>query len=246
MVPLIGYVDRFSARPGERIAVKVSSQFDRPYQADLVRIVHGDANPAGPGIKLEDVPAAFAGTYRSRFQPVHSGSCGVVAPAPPLTLPGPCTIVVRVQPWLLDGRRQTVLAVEGGLSLSVAADGAVLELAGRRCQVGVPMLERALVRIARHRSRRPPAPAPDRLAPQLGRRRFRRGGACRYGRRRPDPAVRGRLHRRSGAARQPALRVLQRPHRGPRDPSRCDGRPSRRRRNAWHGGISARRFRATG
>lgn len=47
MVPLIGYVDRFSARPGERIAVKVSSQLGEPYQADLVRIVHGDPNPAG-------------------------------------------------------------------------------------------------------------------------------------------------------------------------------------------------------
>lgn len=56
MVPLIGYLDRFSARPGERIAVKVSSQLDRPYRADLVRIIHADANPAGPGIKLEDVP----------------------------------------------------------------------------------------------------------------------------------------------------------------------------------------------
>ena len=54
MVPLIGYVDRFSGRPGERIAVKVSSRLAEPYQADLVRIVHGDANPAGPGLKFEE------------------------------------------------------------------------------------------------------------------------------------------------------------------------------------------------
>ena len=47
MVPLIGYVDRFSARPGERIAIKVSSQLDQPYQADLIRIIHADPNPAG-------------------------------------------------------------------------------------------------------------------------------------------------------------------------------------------------------
>ncbi len=26
-----------------------------PYRADLVRVIHGDANPAGPGIKLEHV-----------------------------------------------------------------------------------------------------------------------------------------------------------------------------------------------
>src|SRR5438477_9324840 len=112
MVPLIGYLDRFSARPGEPIAVKVSSRFDAPYRADLVRIIHADANPAGPGVKIEEVPAGFAGTYPSRFQPVHSGSCGVVTAGAPIALPDPCTIVVRVQPWLLDGRQQTVMAIE--------------------------------------------------------------------------------------------------------------------------------------
>jgi hypothetical protein len=55
VVPLIGYVDRFSARPGERIAVKVSSRLAEPYRADLVRITHGDANPAGPGLKFKEV-----------------------------------------------------------------------------------------------------------------------------------------------------------------------------------------------
>ena len=52
MVPLIGYLDRFSARPGERLAVKVSSALGAPYAADLVRIRHADPNPDGPGMKL--------------------------------------------------------------------------------------------------------------------------------------------------------------------------------------------------
>jgi N,N-dimethylformamidase len=142
VVPLVGYVDRFSARPGERIEVKVSSTFSEPYRADLVRIIHGDANPAGPGIKLEELPASFAGTYPSRFQPVHLGSCGVVEAVTPLTPPDACTIVVRVQPWLLDGRPQAVLALGDGLALSVAADGAIIEAAGSRAQVAAPMLER--------------------------------------------------------------------------------------------------------
>jgi N,N-dimethylformamidase len=141
VIPLIGYVDRLSARPGERIAVKVSSQLDRPYLADLVRIIHADANPAGPGIKLAELPAAFAGTYPSRFQPVHLGSCGVVMPAKPLALPDPCTIVLRVQPWMLHGRPQTVLAIEGGPALFVAAEGARLELGDRRVQLAAPMVK---------------------------------------------------------------------------------------------------------
>ena len=142
MVPLIGYVDRFSARPGERIAVKVSSQLGEPYRSDLVRIIHGDANPVGPGLKFEELHAPFAGTYRSRFQPVHSGSCGIVIADTVLSLPDPCTIVVRVQPWLPDDRRQTVLAIDGRLTLWITAEGAGLTLGGREIQLAAPMLKR--------------------------------------------------------------------------------------------------------
>jgi N,N-dimethylformamidase len=142
VVPLIGYVDRFSARPGERIAVKVSSQVGEPYQADLIRIIHGDANPAGPGLKFEDVDAAFAGTYPSRFQPAHSGSYGIVSPDKPLALPDSCTIVVRVQPWLPDIRRQTVLAIEGGPTLWVTGEGAGLTLGDHEIRIAAPMLKR--------------------------------------------------------------------------------------------------------
>jgi N,N-dimethylformamidase len=142
VVPLVGYLDRLSARPGERIEVKVSSTLAAPYQADLVRIIHGDANPAGPGLKLIELPSAFSGSYPSRFQPIHQGSCGVIVPPAPLALPDPCTIVVRVQPWLLGERPQTVLAIDGGIALSVTAEGAILDAGDSRVQVAAPMLER--------------------------------------------------------------------------------------------------------
>ena len=142
MVPLIGYVDRFSARPGETVAVKVSSELGDPYRADLVRIVHGDANPGGPGLKFEEVPASFAGTYRSRSQPLHLGSCGLVLPNKPVAFPDPCTVVVRIQPWLHDHRRQTVLAVEHGPTLWVIAGGVGLTFRGRDHRLAAPMLKR--------------------------------------------------------------------------------------------------------
>ena len=142
MVPLIGYVDRFSARPRERIAVKVSSRLTEPYRADLVQIIHGDANPAGPGLKFEEVEATFAGTYPSRFQPAHSGSYGIVTRDKAIRLPDPCTIVVRVQPWLPDARRQTVLAIAGGPMLRVTAEGAGLTLGARELRVAAPILKR--------------------------------------------------------------------------------------------------------
>jgi N,N-dimethylformamidase len=139
MVPLIGYVDRISARPGEQIAVKVSSQLGVPYDADLVHIIHADPNPAGPGMKIDPVAAAFAGSYPSRAQPVVPGSYAVADA--PLAVPEGGSITLRVQPGLLK-QPQPVLAL-GDMVLQVAAEGARVVVGGEVCcAVPAPMLER--------------------------------------------------------------------------------------------------------
>ena len=84
MLPLTGYADRFSVAPGETIAFKVSSTAATPYQVRLVRLISGDPNPAGPGIKEEPVAAPFAASYPSRVQPVPLGSYLRVPDAPAL------------------------------------------------------------------------------------------------------------------------------------------------------------------
>ncbi|MBX9701079.1 MAG: hypothetical protein K2X74_16700, partial [Acetobacteraceae bacterium] len=129
-MPLIGYMDRFSARPGERLAVKVSSQLGGPYRADLVRVRHADPNPAGPGMKLLPIAAPWAGAYPSRAQRVPRGSFGEAAGT--LALGRDFTLLLRVSPWLLKPHRapQTVLALTlpgRSLTLSVDATGFALE-----------------------------------------------------------------------------------------------------------------------
>ena len=74
MLPLTGYNDCISAPTGGTIAFKTSSTLDKPYAVDVVRIMHGDPNPAGPGLKYEAVEMGCEGSYPSRFQSVHLGS----------------------------------------------------------------------------------------------------------------------------------------------------------------------------
>ncbi len=139
MVPLVGYLDRVSGRPGEQIGVKVSSQLGMPYTADLVWIIHADPNPSGPGMKLEDVPCGFAGQYPSRAQPVDRGSYAVVDAI--LAVPEGGAIRLRVQPGLLAAP-QPVLSL-GGAVLRVSGAGALLEVDGAvAAAVAAPMLER--------------------------------------------------------------------------------------------------------
>ena len=139
MVPLTGYLDRISGRPGDRIEVKVSSSLDTPYRADLVRIIHADPNPDGPGLKLEPTPCSFAGEFVSRSQPVRPGSYGLVDA--PLAVSEGGAIQVRVQPGLLT-RKQPILAL-GDAILLASAEGAMLMIGGRiAAVVAAPMLER--------------------------------------------------------------------------------------------------------
>ena len=150
-IPLIGYLDRFSSRPGGRIEVKVSSQLDGPYAADLVRVRHGDPNPAGPGMKLIELPSSFAGSYPSRVQPTHLGSW-VDVPAVALDLGDAFTLRVRVQPRVLDAAPRTVIARLGadgaGWALRMTETGAVFTIGAVTCAVDAPPALRRWYEIA--------------------------------------------------------------------------------------------------
>ena len=75
---ILGYADRFSAMPGESIRFMVSCDGISAYRADIVRLIHGDTNPAGPGFKAETLETPVRGNYRGWLQPVHAGSAVVV------------------------------------------------------------------------------------------------------------------------------------------------------------------------
>src|SRR5471030_2557475 len=76
--PLIGYADRISVRAGQKIAFKVSSTAAEPYNASLIRIVRGDPNPDGPGVKFEDHSEHFDGRFPSREQRAWPGSSALI------------------------------------------------------------------------------------------------------------------------------------------------------------------------
>ena len=110
MVPLTGYADKVSVEPGQAIAFKISSTAALPYRARLVRIIHGDANPAGPGYKMADVDADFTGEYPSRQQKTCPGSCGRVEPSAAFPSLPAITLSALVWPTLPRKAGQTIIA----------------------------------------------------------------------------------------------------------------------------------------
>jgi N,N-dimethylformamidase len=69
-----GYSDQISVRAGDRIRFMVSVEGAPRYHAEIVQLINGDANPAGPGSKEEAALTAVTGEYPGRFQPIYAGS----------------------------------------------------------------------------------------------------------------------------------------------------------------------------
>ena len=60
---ILGYADRFSVAPGEKIAFKASCHGHAHYHLEIVRLISADLNPEGPGFREEVVPSGIAGNY---------------------------------------------------------------------------------------------------------------------------------------------------------------------------------------
>ena len=128
---VVGYADRLSVQQGETIRFMVSSELPT-FRADLVRLIHGDANPLGPGFKEEVIDAPINKEYPGRRQELPRSSYIVVpdnpalrqedftlaawiAPTTPGPSPGSLTAAVRCTPRskvfkgsLPSGPRRTV------------------------------------------------------------------------------------------------------------------------------------------
>lgn len=78
MLRITGYSDRYSIHPGDEIKFYVNSEKGEDYDAKLVRLIHGDTNPEGPGYKEEEIAAPFDRTYKGRNQKIHGGSYVIV------------------------------------------------------------------------------------------------------------------------------------------------------------------------
>src|SRR5215475_13871584 len=75
---LLGYADRMSVRPGDRLRFMVSCEDVSAYNAEVVRLVSGDLHPQGLGLIEHPVTTSVSGTYPGRHQPLRAGSYGIV------------------------------------------------------------------------------------------------------------------------------------------------------------------------
>ena len=119
-----------------------------------MRVISADANPNGPGLVEEPVEAAIAGSYKGRFQPVHSGSYGIVAQALDLGTMGSLTFVrrsgrrCRAPSAARASCRPTSRRARVGFALAIGEDGSAEAILGAtRVKTRVPLEERQWYRV---------------------------------------------------------------------------------------------------
>lgn len=138
-LPLVGYTDRLGAAPGETIRFMVSSDHLR-YRSRLVRLIHGDTNPDGPGFKQVVVPSAMDGEQAGEHRDIRSGSYAEI-PLGDLDLAAGFTFATFVAPTL-PGHGEQVIASRGdpfgsgGLALALDEAGALELVIGGATNTG--------------------------------------------------------------------------------------------------------------
>ncbi|MBV9633136.1 MAG: hypothetical protein JOZ40_00780, partial [Methylobacteriaceae bacterium] len=126
---IIGYSDRISVRAGETIRFMVSCERPVSYRADLVRVVCGDLNPAGPGYREVEIDSPINGQYEGRRQPLLCGSYAIVEGARLAEVRSLC-VQAMVWPTRPRGKEQVLLShwsgeQAAGYELVIDVSGAV-------------------------------------------------------------------------------------------------------------------------
>jgi len=132
-LPITGYLDRFSHRPGETFRAHVSVPGGGMCTARLVRVVGGDPNPAGPGMRLDDASAVFRTRFSGRHQPIALGSYARIDRGPPRAPGRPRSWTALVWPGVAGDVPRAVVSehgAAGSVTLGIGASGAQLTLVG--------------------------------------------------------------------------------------------------------------------
>ena len=149
MLKIVGYPDRFSAAPGEKIDFKISVEEGDSFEARLVRVVHGDCNPAGPGLKFTHVQSNADGRHPGGPQRIDAGSFMRVDTFPPLAA-GPFTFLAMVWPTFLRRNDQTLFCQwdpvsQSGLHVGLTEGGHVAVTVGGGGKLQTVQADRAML-----------------------------------------------------------------------------------------------------
>ena len=121
------YTDKLSVKAGDTLTIMASADATETVHASLVRLIHGDENPAGPGFVEQPVASDIERDWPARRQYVQKGNFLRVAdPDGVLAVAGAVTLHAYIFPTLPGGGRQVILgrwSVDGTTGYALGING---------------------------------------------------------------------------------------------------------------------------
>jgi N,N-dimethylformamidase len=103
-IKVFGYASRLTVKPGDSLSFHVTADGTTTAAAQLVRLIHGDMHPAGPGYIEEEIKSSVDGPWAVKKQYTQVGNYLTVAdPEGKLRLDGSFTLCAYVYPALPGG-----------------------------------------------------------------------------------------------------------------------------------------------
>ena len=128
---IFGYSEPLVPRAGTNVDIKISVEGSNNVDAQLVRLLHGDEDPAGPGFVEQEVDSPINGNLEVKRQFLQLGNyCHLDDDANELGNLRSFTLFAHVQPCLQSTQRQVVmgnwdLASSCGYALGINPEGKV-------------------------------------------------------------------------------------------------------------------------
>jgi N,N-dimethylformamidase len=130
-IRISAYADKLSVKAGDTLNIMASADGTERVRAELVRLIHGDEHPAGPGFIEQKLASAIERDWPARKQYIQKGSFLRVAdPQGVLALREAFTLHAFIFPTLPAGGRQAILGrwlvhATSGYALGINASGRV-------------------------------------------------------------------------------------------------------------------------
>jgi len=168
---IFGYANRISVRPGEEISFHVNCDGAREADAQLVRLIHGDAGEAGPGHVEVEVDSPVNGRWAVKKQFTQLGSfLKVTDPQNKLAVSGNFSLLAFIWPTMPQrGSRQTFLGAgircatpvtrSASIQLDISNFGSVTVRRSTTSPLNCPWLRKSGISSASHTIGRPGVPS---------------------------------------------------------------------------------------
>jgi N,N-dimethylformamidase len=128
-IRISAYTDRLSVKPGETLHVMASADATETMNAQLVRLIHGDQHPDGPGYLEQKVASPIEQSWPVRKQYIQKGNfLKVTGSQQVLGATGPFTLHAFIFPTLPGAGRQMLLGrwsvdATSGFGLGINGEG---------------------------------------------------------------------------------------------------------------------------